>query len=222
MNEPRPSIAPRLWLLPLAYLFLALALLPTELVGQSNRDSWQRVPDVVAALAIGEGSRVADVGAGSGYFTEHLAAVVGDSGRVFAVDISERALSQLRRLAENRGLDNVEVVGGEVDDPRLPEGSLDAILVVDAYHEMSEYKAMLAGMYRALEPGGRLVIIDMRPADSTDSRRQQTRDHRLSLAIVEQEVQAAGFELLNHDEEFTARSRSRGQWLLVARRPETY
>jgi ubiquinone/menaquinone biosynthesis C-methylase UbiE len=220
MREPRPSIAARSWPLPLAYLFLALALLPTQLLGQSNRDSWQRVPDVVAALAIGEGSRVADVGAGSGYFTEHLAAVVGDAGRVFAVDISERALSQLERLAENRGLDNVEVVRGEVDDPRLPEGSLDAILVVDAYHEMTEYEAMLAGMYRALEPGGRLVIIDMRPADATASRRQQTRDHRLSLAIVEQEVQAAGFQLLDRDEEFTARSRSRGQWLLVARRPE--
>jgi ubiquinone/menaquinone biosynthesis C-methylase UbiE len=110
------------------------------------------VPDVVAALAIGEGSRVADVGAGSGYFTEHLAREVGAGGRVFAVEISERSLSQLRRLAEDENLDNIEVVPGEVDDPKLPERSLDAVLVVDAYHEMTEYEAMLSGMYRALKP----------------------------------------------------------------------
>jgi ubiquinone/menaquinone biosynthesis C-methylase UbiE len=148
-------------------VLLAAGFQPTELEAQRrNRDSWQRVPDVVAALAIGEGSRVADVGAGSGYFTEHLAREVGAGGRVFAVEISERSLSQLRRLAEDENLDNIEVVPGEVDDPKLPERSLDAVLVVDAYHEMTEYEAMLSGMYRALKPGGRLVIVDHVPSRS--------------------------------------------------------
>ncbi len=204
------------WLL--AFVCLALSLLPAALRAQPNRDSWQRVPDVLAALAIGEGSRVADVGAGSGYFIEHLARQVGASGAVYAVEISERALSQLRRLVEDRGLDNVQVVRGEIDDPMLPEGTLDAILVVDAYHEMTEYEAMLAGMHRALKPGGRLVLLDMIPRDSAQSRGQQTSDHRLGIDLVAQEVRRAGFELVQREAEFTNRDRGRGQWLLVARR----
>ncbi|UCC72937.1 MAG: class I SAM-dependent methyltransferase [Gemmatimonadota bacterium] len=201
------------------WLLLAAVLLPTELQAQRrNRDDWQRVPDVIAALAIGEGSRVADVGAGSGYFTEHLAAEVGAIGRVFAVDISQRALSQLRRLVEDQGLDNVEVVRGEPDDPKLPERSLDAVLVVDAYHEMTEYQAMLSGMFRALKPGGRLVILDLIPSNPSQSRDRQTASHELSIALAEQEVREAGFEVLKRDELFAESGRHRGQWMLVARR----
>jgi ubiquinone/menaquinone biosynthesis C-methylase UbiE len=203
----------------LAICALLIAALPAELEAQRrSRDSWQRVPDVIAALAIGAGSRVADVGAGSGYFTEHLARAVGADGRVYAVEISERSLSQLRRLAEDGDFDNIEVVRGAVDDPRLPERSLNAVLVVDAYHEMTEYEAMLSGMYRALRPGGRLVILDLVPADPSQSRDRQTRSHELSIDIVEEELREAGFEVLERDPEFTQSGRNHGQWLLVARR----
>jgi ubiquinone/menaquinone biosynthesis C-methylase UbiE len=205
---------PRLW----ALVFVVLGGLPATSQAQSNRDSWQRVPDVLAAMAIGEGSRVADVGAGSGYFTERLARQVGASGTVFAVDISERALSQLRQLVEDRGLKNVEIVRGELDDPRLPEASLDAILVVDAYHEMTEHEAMLAGMRRALRPGGRLVMLDMTPRDPDHSRSEQVSSHRLGIEMVAQEVQIAGFEVLQRDPEFAQPSGGRVRWLLVARR----
>ena len=78
------------------------------------------MPDVITALSIGAGSRVADVGAGSGYFTEHLARDVGTGGRVFAVEISEPALARLGRLAESQSLDNVEVIRAQIDDPGLP------------------------------------------------------------------------------------------------------
>ncbi|MGD2153989.1 MAG: class I SAM-dependent methyltransferase [Gemmatimonadales bacterium] len=198
---------------------LAAGLQPSELEAQRrNRDSWQRVPDVIAALAIGAGSRVADVGAGSGYFTAYLAREVGASGRVFAVDISERSLSQLRRLAEDEAFENIEVVRGAIDDPRLPAGSLDAVLVVDAYHEMTESEAMLAGMFKALKPGGRLVMIDFIPADPSQSRARQTARHELSIDIVEEELRELGFEVLDRDDRFTQGGHSRGQWLLVARR----
>lgn len=212
---PMPRQSP--WLVLCA--LLAVGFQPAELEAQRrSRDSWQRVPDVMAALAIGEGSRVADVGAGDGYFTEHLARAVGAGGRVFAVDISERSLSRLRRLAEGEGLDNIEVVRGEVDDPRLPERSLDAVLVVHAYHEMTEYEAMLSGMHRALRPGGRLVIVDHAPSDPSQSRDRQTASHELSIDIVEEELQEAGFEILDRDEQFTQSGRNHGQWMLVARR----
>ena len=196
------------------------ALLPADLRAQNrDRDQWQRVPDVIAALAIGPGSQVADIGAGNGYFTTHLARHVGADGVVFAVEIGEAELSRLTQLAEEEQLDNIEVVRGEIDDPRLPEQSLDAVLVVDAYHEMTEHEAMLAGIRGALEPGGRLVLIDLAPTDGSSSRDRQTESHRIGIDLVEQEVRAAGFEVLDRDPQFTSTSRGRGQWMLVARRP---
>jgi ubiquinone/menaquinone biosynthesis C-methylase UbiE len=173
----------------------------------------------MTALSVGAGSQVADVGAGSGYFTAHLSTEVGSSGRVFAVDISDRSLDQLARLVESEGLENVEVIRGEIDDPGLPEGSLNAVLIVDAYHEMTEYEAMLAGVYRALKPGGRLVILDLVPPDSSAARDRQTANHRLGISLVEQEVRAAEFEILARDPRFTTSGRGSGQWMLVARRP---
>ena len=199
-------------------VLLTAGLQPAELQAQRHsRDNWQRVPDVMAALAISEGSRVADLGAGDGYFTEHLAVEVGPTGRVFAVDVSERALRNLRRLVENEGFDNVEVVRGEYDDPKLPDESLDAVLVVNAYHEMSEHEAMLAGMLRALKPGGRLVMLDHVPSDPSESRDQQTADHDIGIDVVEPELRAAGFQILERYELFVERGRS-NQWMLVARR----
>jgi ubiquinone/menaquinone biosynthesis C-methylase UbiE len=173
----------------------------------------------MAALSVDTGSRVADVGAGSGYFTEHLSKEVGSSGRVFAVDISDRALNQLARLVENKRLENVEVIRGEIDDPGLPEESLDAVLVVDAYHEMTEYEAILAAVHGALKPGGRLVILDLVPPDSSAARDRQTANHRLGISVVEGEILAAGFEVIGRDPQFTTSGRGTGQWMLVSRRP---
>ena len=220
MSKRYLRITPRRFLRLLAWLLLAAGLGPAEVRAQrGDRDAWQRATDVMAALAIGTGSRVADVGAGSGYFTARLAQEVGAGGRVFAVEISERELSGLRRLAEDERLENIEVVRGEIDDPRLPEQSLDAVLVVDAYHEMTEHEAMMAGMYGALKPGGRLVMLDLAPPDGSALRDHQIASHRISIDLVEQEVQAAGFEVLDRDPQFASSGSGRGQWMLVARRP---
>ena len=202
----------------LASAVLTFGLQPADAQAQGrNRDNWQRVPDIIAALAIGTGSQVADVGAGDGYFVGFLAEEVGATGHVFAVDVSERALSNLRRLIENEGLDNVEVVHSDYDDPKLPERSLDAVLVVNAYHEMTQHEEMLAGMLKALKPGGRLVMLDHIPSDPSDSRDQQTRDHDIDIGIVAPELEAAGFDVIERYEEFVNSGRSR-QWMLVARR----
>ncbi|MCK5410871.1 MAG: methyltransferase domain-containing protein [Gemmatimonadetes bacterium] len=218
----RPSLRTRLlrtWTVPI-WLLLASGLQPGTLEAQSrDRAAWQRVPDVITALSIGEGSRVADVGAGGGYFTERLARDVGTGGRVFAVEISEPALARLARLAESQGLDNVEVIRGQIDGPGLPDRSLDAVLVVNAYHEMTEHAAMLAGLYRALRPGGRLVILDLAPSDGGASRDRQTASHRLAITLAEQEILKAGFAVVSRDPEFTRDGRGRQQWMLVARRP---
>lgn len=200
-------------------LALAVVVSANEVEGQvGSRDDWQRVPDVVAALAIAEGSRVADVGAGSGYFTEHLARVVGAGGRVYAVDISERALAQLRQRVQDGGLTNVEIIRGEVDDPRLPAESLDAVLVVDAYHMMTERASMLSGMFRALKPGGRLVIVDRDMRASTHAHGEPMGTNELSIDLAERDLREAGFVVLQHDPEFTVGGHDVRQWMLVARR----
>ncbi|MGD8698105.1 MAG: methyltransferase domain-containing protein [Gemmatimonadales bacterium] len=202
-------------------LFLSIVtaalLTPSACQAQRNRDNWQRVPEVLTALAINEGSRVADIGAGDGYFTRHLARVVGDAGRVFTVEISQRALSQLRRLATEEGFENIEVIEGETDDPRLPNASLDAVLVVNAYHEMTDYQAMLDGMLAALKPGGRLVMLDRSASEPSESRARQVGRHELDIDLVERELETAGFEILQREARFTS-SRNHPQWMLVARR----
>lgn len=205
---------------------LAGATFPAALDAQrdAGRDSWQRTPEILAALGVDEGSVVADVGAGRGYFTERLARLVGTSGRVYAVDIAEDALRRLRSRVEREGLDNVEVIRGRVDDPRLPRAALDAVLVVDAYHEMGEHVAMLAGMHEALKPGGRLVLLDFAPADPEAPRGRQTARHTIGIGIVTRELLAAGFELVGRVDSFTDASGYRGargrQWMLVARRAD--
>ena len=216
--QPSPrSHACRQQLLPYAMAFLAVAALSTDLHAQRNRDSWQRVPDIMAALAIGAGSYVGDVGAGDGYFTRYLADAVGSTGRVYAVDISDSALSSLRRLVENEDFDNVDIVRGEVDNPNLDAESVDAILVVNAYHEMTEHEAMVVGMFDALKPGGRLVMLDFIPADASASRDEQTRSHDIGIDIAERELRAVGFEIVERYEQFADNGRS-DQWMLVARR----
>ncbi len=202
---------------------LALATLlgcTTASAQTSGRDAWQRVPDVISALALEPGSRVADIGAGSGYFVPHLAEAVGPGGRVFAVEINEWALGQLQSLIEDEGLGNVEVVRGEVDDPHLPAGSLSAALMVDAYHEMTEHRAMLDGTYAALEPGGRLVILDLAPYDASTPRDHQMEGHGIGMDLVARDLEEAGFEVLEQQPEFTESGRGRRQWMLVGRRPE--
>jgi ubiquinone/menaquinone biosynthesis C-methylase UbiE len=204
-------------------VLIATAWLSPGLAAQQDaaRDAWQRVPDVFAALAIGEGSRVADVGAGRGYFTVRLADRVGSAGRVYAVDIDESSLNRLRSLVEADSLANVEAIRGDVDDPRLPPGELDAVLVVDTYHEMTEHAAMLSRLLEALAPGGRLVMLDFRPPDPSASRSGQTARHTIALGIAERELADAGFEILVRDPDFAEAGgyRRSHQWMLVAQRP---
>ncbi len=192
--------------------------------GDADRDRWQRPAEVLSALQVGEGSIVADVGAGRGYFTAKLAEAVGATGRVFAVDIDADVLGRLRDRVDRDGLTTVEVVRGQVDDPGLPPDSLDAILVVDAYHEMTEPEAMLTAMLHSLEPGGRLVMLDFQPSNPNAPRETQTAAHTIARALAEAELAENGFEVLSREDSFTHARGNRGrrdvEWMVVARRPD--
>lgn len=202
-----------------------LATLPRTLAAQGDlgRDEWQRPAEVLSALQVREGAVVADVGAGRGYFTVKLAEAVGATGRVFAVDIDRGVLARLTDRVERDGLTSVQVVQGAVDDPNLPADSLDAVLVVDAYHEMTESDAMLDSMLRSLKPGGRLVLLDFQPSDPDAPRANQTAAHTIARAIAEADLIEHGFEIIFREDSFTnargTRARRDVEWMVVARRP---
>ena len=125
-----------------------------------DRDAWQKPEQVMDTLAIGEGSVVADVGAGGGWFTVRLARRVGPNGVVFAQDVQPQMLDSISRRIVREGLANVRYIRGERRDPKLPAATLDAVLMVDTYHEFENPVALLRGVRAALKPGGRVGIIN--------------------------------------------------------------
>ena len=192
---------------------------------ESRRDEWQKVDDIFAAMLVKPGAVVADVGAGDGYFTRRLSAAVGPRGRVLAVDVGAAALRRLRQRVEDERLTNVEVIEGATDDPRLPASTVDAILIVNAYHEMTEYAAMLAKLKAALKPAGRLVIVEpISEGRRAGSRAEQTRNHEIAIDFVKQDVREAGFAQVLMQDPFTTRQHLHDgeqdvEWMLVVAAP---
>ncbi|MFQ5816840.1 MAG: methyltransferase domain-containing protein [Terriglobia bacterium] len=184
------------------------------------RDAWQRPAEVLDALGVREGSVVADVGCGRGYFTAHLARRVGPEGVVYAVDIDEAALAAVTRLVERnpawRG--RVRLVRSQPDDPRLPTGRLDVVLIVDTYHEFRTPDAMLEKIFAALKPGGRVGIID-RAAEPGQSRSVYRRRHRIPKEIVVREATRHNFILLREAPGFTRPRRKIPMYFLVFQKP---
>jgi ubiquinone/menaquinone biosynthesis C-methylase UbiE len=144
------------------------------------------------AIGVPEGGTVADVGAGSGYFTTRLARRVGPRGIVYAVDIQREMLARLDRRLKADNIGNVRLVEGDTADPRLPAAAVDLILMVDVYHELSRPQEMLRRMRAALKPGGRLVLIEYRQEDPAVPIRE---DHKMSVKVIRQELEAEGFVL---------------------------
>lgn len=211
------------WAATLALLMLAPTLVAGQApLGGTERDDWQRVPAIFAGLGVKPGAFVADVGAGGGYFTDRLTAAVGLEGRVYAVDISERELMRLHEWRVTNGVRNVELILGATDDPRLPYQSLDAVLIVNAYHEMVDFEAMLAGIRQSLRVGGRLVIVDNTPPDSIAARAEQTARHDIAIGFVETDLEQAGFRIVDRQPGFIALDHDdhvHRHWMLVAERP---
>ena len=200
------------------FLTLVALSLPSLLAAQQTpRESWQRVDDILAALGAAPGAQIADVGAGDGFFTRHISRAVGEAGGVHAVDVNEESLDRLRWRIDRDGLRNVTVIEGAYDDPRLPEGRLDGALIVNAYHEMTQYQAMLAGIAKALKPGGRLVIVEPISARYLDaSRADQTRRHEIASRFVLEDLREAGYRVVRYEEEFAQRPDGDWEWIIVA------
>lgn len=182
---------------------------------ESRREQWQKVDEIFAAMGIRPCAVVADVGAGDGFFASRLARAVGDDGRVFAVDIDDAALERLRRRLAEDGIGNVNIIKGTTDDPKLPEGVLDAALIINAYHEMPQHQSILAALRRALKPEGRLVIVEPVEASRRGRpRADQVRDHEIDPEFVLQDARTAGFRIVGLQDPFTVRKSSL-EWLMT-------
>jgi len=175
---------------------------PMSYLGADWLDRSERVeeeePDIALdAIQLVRGSTVADVGAGSGYMTVKMAKRVGPTGKVYANDIQPEMLTLLRQRLVREKVTNVEPVLGSFDDPKLPPGALDLILMVDVYHEFSEPQKMLRRMREELKPGGRLVLLEYRKEDPAIPIRL---DHKMTVAEAKTEVEAEGYNLAKVDE----------------------
>jgi predicted methyltransferase len=159
-----------------------------------ERVSEERPTEVLEVMELEPGDVVADLGAGSGYFTRRIARLVAPGGTVFAVDVQNEMLDLLMESVEEEGLEGVVPVLGAEDDPYLPAGQVDWILLVDVYHEFSQPEPMLARMREALAPGGRVALLEYRAEDSTGEHIRA--EHRMSARQVLAEWEAGGFELI--------------------------
>jgi predicted methyltransferase len=127
---------------------------------ESERDHWQKAPEVIAAMKLERGNVVADFGSGAGYFALKLSRTVGARGRVFAVDIRRLPLTFLWIRAFLSGQHNISVHLEDANDPHLPPGRLDGVLIANTYHELSNSASILTHIINSLKPSGRLVILD--------------------------------------------------------------
>lgn len=171
--------------------------LPMSAAGAAwlDRDERQREEDTELSLRLLEvqrGSVVADVGAGSGYYSARLARLVGSDGRVYASDIQQAMLDIIRGRIERERIPNIELVLGTPTDPRLPRGAVDLAIMVDVYHEFSEPQVMLRRIRESLKPGGRLVLLEYR---GEDPKVPILPAHKMTVAQAKTEVEAEGFTL---------------------------
>ena len=125
-----------------------------------SREEWQQPEKVIASLQIRSGDNIADLGAGSGYFTFLLAQAAGPTGKVYAVDIDPDMTSLVARKATERGAKNVEVILANPDDPSLPKGNLDLVFTANTYHHIENRVGYFAALRKALRPRGRVAVID--------------------------------------------------------------
>jgi arsenite methyltransferase len=166
------------------------------LLDAPDRDLWQRPDQIMDAMGIADASIVADIGAGSGWFTIRLARRVGPQGLVYAEDVQQEMINAISRRVGREGLANVRPVLGLKNDPRLRLNAFDAILVVDAYHEVEDRVAMLSSLARALKPQGRIGVVDFK-LDGTGP--GPAPEERVSPDVVVKDAKEAGLRLIRNE-----------------------
>ena len=173
-------------------------LFPPEQLGMlegPDRDAWQRPDQIMDKLLIAEGSVVADLGAGGGWFTMRLAGRVGPNGIVYAQDVQPQMIEAITRRITRAQLRNVKTVLGTQSDPRLPQ-AIDAALFVDSYHELEQPVLMLRKVAEVLKPGARIGIIEFKKDGWGPG---PPMDERMDPEPIVRDAEAAGLRLLSRE-----------------------
>jgi ubiquinone/menaquinone biosynthesis C-methylase UbiE len=157
-----------------------------------KRDAYQKPHEVMQALGLREGETVADIGSGSGYFTLRFAAHVGDTGRVYGVDIDPDMIRHLNRRIRDAGLRNVQTILSDPDDPLLPDRSIDRFVIVDTWHHVDDQAKYLGLMKKMLRPGGQVVMIDFHKRELPVGPRMEMKIAREDLI---RQMEANGFRV---------------------------
>ena len=155
-----------------------------------ERESEEQPTRAVDALRLKSGMVVADVGAGSGYYTVRLARAVGRMGQVYATDLQPGMLELIQAKLTREKLDNVTLIQGIATDPRLPDAMFDMVLMVDVYHELARPQEVLRQLRTALKPDGRLVLIEFRKESEWVPIREE---HKMSVKEARMELEAEGY-----------------------------
>lgn len=161
-----------------------------EWLDRAQRDTEEHPTQVLEALQLHRGDVVADLGAGSGYFTFRMAPLVGDTGKVFAVDVQDEMLQTLRQRAAAMKATNVQVIKGTETNPNLPADTIDLVLLVDVYHELAYPHEVMEAVRESLKPKGRVAFVEYRKEDPAVQIKEV---HKMSVQQLEKEMNAAGF-----------------------------
>lgn len=168
-----------------------------SLFDAEDRDQWQKPKQVVGLMQIETGMTVADLGAGTGYFLEWIAASVGDQGRVLALDPEEALVDHMRQRAADQGWHRVEARQIPFDDPGLGDDLVDRILIVDTWHHIEDREDYAAKLRTSLRDEGRIYIVDFTP----ESPLGPPAEHRVGKEQVKTELEAGGLEVKVLDED---------------------
>jgi predicted methyltransferase len=167
------------------------------LLEQPDRALWQKPDQIMDAVHVADGSTVADIGAGAGWFTIRLAQRVGPKGMVYAQDVQGLFLGAIKRRVQREGLQNVETRQAHGNDPNLPAKTLDAILMVDAYQEVDNRVVYLRNLANALKPTGRIGIVNWKPGSGGPG---PDSNERVAQSVVETDAAAAGLKVIDHED----------------------
>lgn len=182
------------------------------------RDEWQKPEALIELLKIKPGSAVADVGCHEGYMTFKLARHVGNNGTVYAVDLDQVKLDKVKQRADENDLHQIRMIQGAENNPKLPSNALDAVLILDTYHEMNAHAEILQHIKTALKKGGRLLICEPIADERKNlSRSEQERKHELGLRFAIDDLRKAGFKIILQQENFVDRTKEKGDrmWVVV-------
>ena len=159
---------------------------------RTEREREEAPSKAIEALDLKPGMVIADIGAGSGYYTSRMAKKVAPAGRVIATDIQPGMIEILERRIKSEGLGNVTTILGAIDDPKLQPNSIDLAIMVDVYHELQQPQLFLQRLKPAFKPGGRLVLLEFRKEDPNVPILEV---HKMSVAEVRAELEAEGYAI---------------------------